>query len=79
MLLSQFKHRDQCGCVYVCNHCMKPSNHYMSVCGPHHTLAIIKASCYTYVAENSRLHVGYVYAGWLGPEPEVTSEDRGEG
>lgn len=33
---------------------MKPSYHNMSVCGPHHTEAIIKVSCCTYVTRIQR-------------------------
>lgn len=34
-------------CVCVCDHCTEPPYSSVSVCGPHHTVAIIKISCCT--------------------------------
>lgn len=62
--------------VCVCSHHMKPSYHNMSVCGPHHTEAIIKVSCCTYVTRSPTLHMGCVYTGWPGPERLRTEEER---
>lgn len=40
-------HRQTWACVCLCDHCTEPPYSSMSVCGPHHTVAIIKISCCT--------------------------------
>lgn len=61
----------------VCNHHMKPSYHKMSVSGPHHTEAIIKVLCCTYVTQDPELHRSRVYPGWPGPDPDINSGKAG--